>query len=67
MKDWRTIEKLKRKIEDYEHPNTEFQSGVVLGLFYALNLLEHGEEYTDQKVKMPKSDCGCDEGRDGGC
>lgn len=67
MKDWEAINQLKNMIETYEHPNSEFEAGVVMGLTYALTYLEHGKEYADQKVDMPKKNCGCSEGRECGC
>ena len=68
MKDWETINQLKDMIETYEDSNTDKEEGVVIGLYYAVNLLEHGKEYADQRIKMPrKSHCGCIEGKEGGC
>lgn len=60
------VARLKAKIEAYENVNRDKEEGVVLGLFYALNLIEHGPEYAEEKIDMPKV-CHYDEGRDCGC
>ena len=65
MSEKEKINQLKVMIETYEHSNGDFEAGVVRGLFYAVNLLEHGKEYADKKVKMPL--CSCSDGKECGC
>ena len=60
------IARLKSKIEMYENVNKDKEEGVVLGLYYALTLIEHGPEYAEEKINMPET-CKCYEGRDCGC
>lgn len=68
MKNWEAINQLKNMIETYENLNTAKEEGVVIGLYYAVNLLENGKEYADQRIKMPhKTICSCNDEKDGGC
>ena len=66
MKDFETINQLKAVIETYEYSDKVFESGVVLGLYYAVNILEHGKEYADKMIKMPKP-FRCIDGKESGC
>lgn len=66
MNEKEKINQLKAAIENYENENSEMEHGIVLGMFYALNLFQHGKEYADQKIKMPKK-CSCEDGKECGC
>lgn len=67
MKNWEAIEALKEIIQDYEHPDSAYESGVVMGLTYAVTVLENGKDYANQKVDIPRKSCGCNDGKECGC
>lgn len=52
MSEKEKINQLKSAIEEFSHKDKTFQDGVVMGMFYALTLFEHGKEYADNHVKF---------------
>lgn len=53
---------LRGVISDYSGPD---EDGVVKGLLYAVYLIEHGKDYADRKIKLPRKgdgswSCGCE-------
>lgn len=66
------VNQLKYTIENYSDPDPVYQDAFVQGVFYALNCIQHGKVYADERLKAHSDGrkmadgCAC-EGRDGGC
>lgn len=69
------VNQLKAQIENYSDPNKDYETGFVQGVFYALNCIQHGKAYADERLRVHSdgrkfSDgyiCGCEEGKECGC
>jgi len=44
------INRLKSKLENFEHSNKVYETGILKGLFYAIMLAENGQEFADSKL-----------------
>lgn len=44
------INRLKAKIESFEHTNRVYETGFVKGVFYSVMTLENGSEFADNKI-----------------
>ena len=69
------VNQLKAMIENYSDPNKDYETGFVQGVFYALNCIQHGKAYADERLRVHSTGrrfsdglaCGCDEGKECGC
>lgn len=63
------IAQIKGKIGEFECEDTGMEQGIVYGLMWCIELLEHGAVYANEHIAMPRhtdADCGCG-CREGGC
>lgn len=44
------VNRLKSKLENFDHSNKVYETGVLKGLFYAIMLAENGAEFADSKL-----------------
>ena len=44
------INRLKSKLENFEHANRVYETGFIKGLFYSIMTLENGSEFADSKI-----------------
>lgn len=44
------VNRLKSKLENFDHSNKVYETGVLKGLFYAIMLAENGAEFADNKL-----------------
>ena len=46
------VNQLKAQIENYSDPNKDYETGFVQGVFYALNCIQHGKAYADERLQV---------------
>ena len=46
------VNQLKAMIENYSDPDPAYESGFVQGVFYAVNCIQHGKSYADERLRV---------------